>query len=50
MACGPPVLASAKGGIIDVIKDEETGFVMEDTTPEVIAENMTQGAILPRFG
>ena len=42
MACGTPVLASAKGGIIDVIKDEETGFIMEDTTPEVIAENITR--------
>jgi glycosyltransferase involved in cell wall biosynthesis len=42
MACGAPVLATAKGGIVDVIRDEETGFIMEDNTPAVIAENITR--------
>ena len=42
MACGTPVLATAKGGIVDVIRDEETGFITEDNTPEVIAKNITR--------
>jgi glycosyltransferase involved in cell wall biosynthesis len=42
MACGAPVLATAKGGIVDVIRDEETGFIMEDNTPAVIAKNITR--------
>jgi glycosyltransferase involved in cell wall biosynthesis len=47
MACGTPVLATAKGGIVDVIKDEETGFIMEDHTPAVIAENITRAISHP---
>lgn len=40
MACGTPVLATPVGGIPDVIKDRETGFIMEDNSPECIAENV----------
>ena len=40
MACGTPVLATPVGAIPDVIKDEETGFIMEDNSPECIAENI----------
>ena len=40
MACGTPVLATPVGGIPDVIKDGETGFIMEDNTPECIARNI----------
>jgi len=40
MACGTPVLATPVGGIPDVIKDEETGFILEDNSPECIAENV----------
>lgn len=40
MACGTPVLATPVGGVPDVIKDGETGFIMEDNTPECIAENV----------
>jgi len=47
MACGAPVLATAKGGIVDVIRDEETGFIMEDHTPAVIAENITRAISHP---
>ncbi|MFZ0010300.1 MAG: glycosyltransferase family 4 protein [Halobacteriota archaeon] len=47
MACGTPVLATAKGGIVDVIKDEETGFITEDRTPAVIAENITRAISYP---
>lgn len=40
MACGTPVLATPVGGIPDVIRDGETGFIMEDNTPECIAKNV----------
>jgi glycosyltransferase involved in cell wall biosynthesis len=40
MACGTPVLATPVGAIPDVIKDGETGFIMEDNSPECIAKNI----------
>lgn len=40
MACGTPVLATAVGAIPDVIKDGETGFIMEDNSPDCIARNV----------
>ena len=40
MACGAPVLATPVGGVPDLIKDGETGFIMGDNTPECIAKNV----------
>ena len=40
MACGTLVLSTPVGGIPDVIKDGETGFIMEDNSPECIARNV----------
>jgi len=40
MACGTPVLATSVGGIPDLIKDGETGFIMEDNSLESIAKNV----------
>jgi glycosyltransferase involved in cell wall biosynthesis len=40
MACGTPILATPVGAIPDVIKDGETGFIMENNSPECIAENV----------
>jgi glycosyltransferase involved in cell wall biosynthesis len=40
MVCGAPVLATPVGAITDVIKDGETGFIMEDNMPECIAKNV----------
>ena len=40
MACGTPVLATPVGAVPDVIKDEETGFILENNSPECIARNM----------
>jgi glycosyltransferase involved in cell wall biosynthesis len=42
MACGTPVLATLVGAIPDIIKDGETGFVMENNSPECIAENVVR--------
>ena len=40
MACGTTVLATPVGAIPDLIKDGETGFIMEDNFPECIATNI----------
>jgi len=40
MACGTPVLATPVGGIPGVIKDGETGFIMENNSSKCIAENV----------
>jgi glycosyltransferase involved in cell wall biosynthesis len=40
MACGTPVLATPVGAIPDIIKDGETGFIMENNSPEGIAKNV----------
>jgi glycosyltransferase involved in cell wall biosynthesis len=40
MACGTPVLATCVGAIESVIKDKENGFLMDDTLPESIANNI----------
>ena len=40
MACGTPVLATSVGAIPDVIKDGETGFIMDNNSPECIAKRV----------
>jgi len=41
MACGTPVLATPVGAIPDVIVEEGTGFLLESTAPEHIAQRIT---------
>lgn len=38
MSCGVPVLATRVGAIPDLIIDDETGFILEDNSPEGIAD------------
>jgi len=49
MACGTPVLATPVGAIPDVIKDGETGFIMENNSPECIAENVIRALNHPNL-
>lgn len=42
MSCGTPVLATPVGSIPDLIKDGVSGFIMENNTPECIAENIAR--------
>jgi len=47
MACGTPVLATPVGAIPDVIIDGKTGFIMENNSPECIAENVIRALTSP---
>lgn len=40
IACETPVLATPVGGILGIIKDGETGFIMENNKPSTIVENV----------
>ena len=40
MSCGTPILATSVGHIPNIVKDGGTGFIMEDNSPECIAENV----------
>ena len=40
MACGTPVLATPVGGVPDLVKDGQTGFILVDNTPESIADGV----------
>lgn len=42
MACGTPVLATPVGAIPDVISNQETGFIMENNSPECIVKNINK--------
>ena len=49
MACGTPVLATPVGAIPDVIIDGKTGFIMENNSPECIAENVKRALSSPEL-
>ena len=42
MACGTPVLATPVGGIPDIIHDGVTGFILDNSSVECIAEGITE--------
>ncbi len=42
MACGAVVLATRVGGVPDLIKDGDTGFILPDNSPEVIAAGIVR--------
>jgi len=47
MACGTPVLATPVGGVPDVLKDGETGFILKNNSPEAIANGITRALYYP---
>jgi len=49
MACGTPVLATAVGGITGIIKDRVTGFLLQDNSPQNIAEGIIQALEHPQL-
>jgi glycosyltransferase involved in cell wall biosynthesis len=42
MACGTPVLATPVGGIPDLVKEGETGFLLKSNNPEHMAERIIE--------
>ncbi|WP_435063262.1 glycosyltransferase family 4 protein [Halobaculum sp. EA56] len=46
LACGTPVYATPVSGVPDVVREGETGFLMDDPSPEAIAADVS--AILDR--
>jgi len=49
MACGTPVLATPVGAIPDIIKESETGFIMENNSPECIVKNIQRVLVSPNL-
>lgn len=47
IACGTPVVATSVGGIPDLIKEGETGFLLPSGQAECIAETVTRALALP---
>ena len=47
MACGTIVLATPVGGVPDLIKGGETGFLLKDNSPECIAKNVIRALNYP---
>jgi glycosyltransferase involved in cell wall biosynthesis len=49
MACGTPVLSTPVGAIPDFITDGETGFLMENNSPECIEKHVIQALNSPNI-
>ena len=49
MACGAIVIATPVGGIPDLVKDEKTGFILEDNSPECIAKTIIKALSHPNL-
>lgn len=49
MACGTPILATPVGLIPHIVKDCETGFILEDNSPETIAESIANALNHPKL-
>jgi glycosyltransferase involved in cell wall biosynthesis len=49
MACGTPVLATPVGAMLDIIKDGETGLIMENNSPKCIAQNIVRALDNPNL-
>lgn len=49
MACGAIVLATPVGGIPDLIRDEDTGFILENSSPQCIASNVIRALKYPEL-
>ncbi len=49
MACGTPVLATPVGGVTDLILDGESGFILNDSSPECIAQCISKALDCPKL-
>ena len=42
LACGTPVIATDVGDLRNIIRQGETGFIVSDNSPQVLAKNITE--------
>ena len=49
MACGTPVLATSVGSIPDIIKDQDTGFILSNIAPEQIKKDINRALNHPEL-
>ena len=49
MACGTPVLATPVGGVPELIRDGETGFILENNSPHTIAQGIIRALSYPNI-
>ena len=49
MACGTPVATTPVGGIPDIIENGKTGFILENNSPECIADKILDGLHHPNL-
>jgi len=47
MACGTPVAATKVGAVPDIVRDEETGFLISSTAPEQVAHSIRRALDFP---
>jgi glycosyltransferase involved in cell wall biosynthesis len=50
MACETPVVASAVGGIVEVVEDGKTGLLVPPARPDVLAAALTRILDNPELG
>ncbi len=50
MACGTPVLVTTAGVMPDVVTDGKTGFIIEEHSPQCIAQNVIRALQHPKLG
>lgn len=50
LACGTPVVVTPVGVVPDVVQDGKTGFILENNSPECIAENVIRALENPNLG
>lgn len=49
MACGTPIVATKVGQILNMINDEEHGFIMDRNSPECISKNILRALTNPNI-
>jgi len=49
MTCGTPALATPVGGIPDILKDGENGFILPDNSPRSIVQGIIRALGHPRL-
>jgi glycosyltransferase involved in cell wall biosynthesis len=49
MACGTPIIGTKVGHMADFVRDQETGFILDNNSPECIARNIIRALNHPNL-